>query len=78
MGAVLYELISGAHPFQGKDYLSLFASTMTKPPLPLRAHLPEGLPAEVEGVVLKCLKRPREERFQSMEALATALRASVA
>jgi hypothetical protein len=78
MGVVLYELMSGAHPFRGKDHLSCFANAMTRPPLPLRAHVREGLSAEVEGVVLRCLRRPREERFQSMDALATALRALVA
>jgi hypothetical protein len=30
----------------------------------------------VEDVVLKCLRRPREERYDSMTALASALRAA--
>ncbi len=78
MGALLYELLTGAHPFQGKDQLSFFANAMTKPPTPLRAHLTDGLPAEVEGVVLRCLRRPREQRFETMTALASALRGAVA
>jgi hypothetical protein len=47
---------------------------MTKPPLPIRAHIKEGVPPGVEGVILKCLRRPPEERYQSMTALAGELR----
>jgi serine/threonine-protein kinase len=77
MGAVLYELVTGGHPFRGKDHLSVFANVMTKPPLPLRAHLEEDVPPAIEDVVLRCLRRPREERYESMTALASALRAAV-
>jgi serine/threonine-protein kinase len=74
MGVLLYEILAGETPFRGKDYLSLFANVMTKPPLPIRAHIKEGVPASVEAVVLKCLRRPREERYPSMTALAAELR----
>jgi hypothetical protein len=49
---------------------------MTKPPPPIRAHVGEVPPA-VEAVLLRCLRRPREERFASMMALAEALRSAV-
>jgi serine/threonine-protein kinase len=78
MGAVLYELVTGGHPFRGRDHLSVFANVMTKPPLPLRAHLKEGVPPAVESIVLRCLRRPRDERYESMTALASALRSAVA
>jgi hypothetical protein len=78
MGVLLYEILAGDTPFRGKDHLSLFANVMTKPPLPLRAHLKEGVPPGVEAVILKCLRRPREERYPSMTALAGDLRAIAA
>jgi hypothetical protein len=53
---------------------SLFANVMTKPPPPLRAHLKEGVPPGVEAVILKCLRRPREERYPAMTALTAELR----
>jgi serine/threonine protein kinase len=74
MGVLLYEILAGDTPFAGKDYLSLFANVMTKPPLPLGARIKEGVPPEVESVILKCLRRPREERYQSMTELAGELR----
>ncbi len=78
MGVMLYEILAGATPFGGGSHLSLFANVMTKPPLPLRAHLEEGVPPAVEAVILKCLRRPREERYQSMTELAGELRAVAA
>lgn len=78
MGVLLYEILAGNTPFRGHDHLSVFANVMTKPPLPLRAHLKEGVPPEVEAVILKCLRRPREERYQSMTALADELRSVAA
>src|SRR5260370_1928915 len=66
MGVLLYEILAGDTPFRGKDYPSLFANVMTKPPLPLRAHIKEGVPPADEAVVFKCLRRPPEERHQSI------------
>jgi serine/threonine-protein kinase len=78
MGAVLYELVTGHHPFLGDRDLQIFANVMTKPPVPIRAHVPGEVPPAAEAILLKCLRRPREDRFESMTALAHALRATVA
>ncbi len=77
MGTVLYELVTGGHPFSGNLGLQLFANVMTKPPLPIASHLRPEVPAVAEAVLMKCLRRPREERFQSMTELAEALRSAV-
>ncbi|HWZ90706.1 MAG TPA: serine/threonine-protein kinase, partial [Polyangiaceae bacterium] len=74
MGALLYELITGKLPFPGESDLQIFANAMSRPPLPLRAHV-TGVPQAAESVLLRCLAKARENRYQSMNALATALRA---
>ena len=76
MGALLYETVSGALPFAGENQLQLFANVMTKPPLPLRGRV--ELPPSFEAVIPRCLRRQREERHESMGALAAALRAAAA
>jgi tRNA A-37 threonylcarbamoyl transferase component Bud32 len=76
MGALLHQAISGSLPFDGDNYLQIFANVMTKTPLALRAEL--RTPPQVEAVIRKCLQRPREERYASMRELAQALRAAVA
>jgi serine/threonine-protein kinase len=78
MGTMLYELVTGKHPFRGTSDLQLFANIMTKPPLPIRAHVPGEVPPAAEAILLKCLRRTPEDRFESMTALAQALRAAVA
>ncbi len=76
MGALLYETVSGTLPFAGENQLQLFANVMTKPPLPFPARL-ELLPS-FEAVIRRCLRRQREDRYESMGALAAALRAAAA
>jgi serine/threonine-protein kinase len=76
MGALLYELVTGQHPFRGDRDLQLFANVMTKPPIPIRAHVRGEVPSAAEAILLKCMRRPREERFESMAALAEALRSA--
>jgi serine/threonine-protein kinase len=74
MGVVLYELVSGKHPFRGDGDLSLFANVMTKPPIPFGAAVRAEVPPKAEAILLKCLRRTREDRFQSITELAEALR----
>jgi serine/threonine-protein kinase len=73
MGVLLYELLAGDTPFRGRNHLSMFANIMTKPPPPLPAQQ-DAVPPGAEAVVLRCLRRPREERYQSMTDLARDLR----
>ena len=74
MGVLLYELLAGDTPFRGKSHLSVFANVMTKPPPPLAEQPKDAVPPSAEAVVLRCLRRPREERYQSMTDLARDLR----
>jgi tRNA A-37 threonylcarbamoyl transferase component Bud32 len=77
LGVLLYEIITGHLPFPGATNLQIFAAAMSRPPLPLRAHV-KGVPAAVEGVLLKCLAKGRDNRYPTMTALSDALRAAVA
>jgi serine/threonine protein kinase len=78
MGALLYETLTGHLPFPGETELQTFAAVMTHPPLPLRAHLRDDLPSDVEPLVRKCLSKERDDRYPSMDALSRALRTAAA
>ena len=78
MGASLYELITGELPFVGASELQFFANVMTKPPLPLRAHVKDQAPPKVEALLFKCLRRRREDRYSSMTELSETLRTAIA
>lgn len=69
VGATLYALLTGAPPFSGGDFVQLAWRIRTVPAADLPAHVPPA----VNAVVMRCLAKSPEDRFQSVEALAAAL-----
>ena len=74
LGVILYYLVTGLTPFIGDDPIDLIFNICTNAPRPLRALRPD-LPAGFESVVMRCLEKRPEDRFQSAAELASALRA---
>jgi serine/threonine-protein kinase len=67
MGVVLYELLEGQRPFRSEVYSELCLKVGMDPPHPItNAEVPDGLRA----VVIKCLEKPLEKRYQSVAELA--------
>jgi serine/threonine protein kinase len=76
-GIILYRMIVGRVPFQSKAFMTVLAKHIQEKPVPPREANPQaGISAEVEAVILKCLAKRPEDRYQSAEALAAALRAA--
>lgn len=71
LGCVAYLMLSGRVPFDGSAQGVLIAH-VTKPSPPLQSVAPH-LPASVCDVIERCLRKNRDERFASADALATAL-----
>jgi serine/threonine-protein kinase len=76
LGATLYFLVTGHPPFSGPHEESI-RQIQSEPPVPPRSHRPE-LPRELEGIILKCLKKDRAQRYSSAKALAIDLERFVA
>ena len=74
LGTVLYELVSGTNPFQGKTSSSTAARILTLDPPPLSTLNPLFPPA-LDAVVARCLKKSPAERFASAAGVAEALEA---
>ena len=72
MGIVLYKLGTGLHPFMGENDLVTMRNIISRPLLPPRVKNP-SFPTEVEQVLLKCLQKDADKRYQSMSELATAI-----
>ncbi len=75
-GVVLYELLTGRYPIQGRDHASLIAGHLFRPPLGFADTDPQGrVPEGLREVVLKTLAKTPEERFATAQELSRALAA---
>ncbi|MFY9608029.1 MAG: protein kinase [Blastocatellia bacterium] len=67
-GAVLYEMVSGRHPFTAESVAATLSAILTREPLPLARYA--DAPDELHRIVRKCLEKDRERRYQTMRDLA--------
>ena len=76
LGVVLYEMLTGAAPFEHQDIEKLLRMHLKREPPPIRPRLSD-LPCrdELERLVSRCLEKLPERRYQSAGELAAALRA---
>jgi eukaryotic-like serine/threonine-protein kinase len=73
LGVVLYELLTGQSPFGAPSSLSALAVVIaTETPIPVRTHRPE-IPEALNAVILRCLEKLPEHRFQTVADLARTL-----
>jgi hypothetical protein len=73
LGAILFEMVTGRVPFEGETPLSIVLKHRSEPPADPKA-INTQISAAMSQVILKCLEKPRDRRFQNatevLEALA--------
>jgi eukaryotic-like serine/threonine-protein kinase len=72
-GVVLYEMATGERPFREALFSRLIDSILHKSPVAPRAVNPR-ISLELERIILKCLEKDPENRYQSAKELAIDLR----
>ena len=72
IGAVLYELLTHAAPHEGETFLDIYAAATLAPPA-APSTLRAEVPAELDEVVLRCLRVDPNERYVDIAELALAL-----
>ena len=65
LGVVLYEVIAGRAPFEGESSTDVLAAILEKEPAPLARFAPD-VPAELQRIVNKSLRKSPDERYQTM------------
>ncbi|MEK7865286.1 MAG: SUMF1/EgtB/PvdO family nonheme iron enzyme [Planctomycetota bacterium] len=68
LGAVLYELVCGRPPFQSETYFETMEAVVRDDAVSPKQWNP-NLPVDLETVILKCLEKDREKRYQTAEEL---------
>jgi HAMP domain-containing protein/predicted Ser/Thr protein kinase len=74
MGVVLFELFCGRLPFTGESPLQIVVAHMQNAP-PMPRSIKPNLPEDLQAVILKCLEKDRNKRFQTVDELTEALNA---
>jgi non-specific serine/threonine protein kinase len=72
LGTVVYEMATGALPFQGETSAIVFDAILNREPAPL-SHSNPALPSELQQVCEKALEKDRGLRYQSATELKTDL-----
>src|SRR2546430_5020709 len=68
-GVMLYELLTGVVPFDGKDTASTLLKIIHEPPPPLKNFL-DNYPADLEDVIKRALAKDREDRYATADDFA--------
>jgi serine/threonine-protein kinase len=68
LGVVLYEMLAGRAPFLGDTPADIISAVLQKEPQPLSTLAPE-LPAELQHIVSKALRKDCDERYQTVKSL---------
>ncbi len=69
MGVVLYEGATGEQPFTGETIIDIVKKTVSEDPLPPRKLAPDKVDAALQNIILKCMEKDPENRYQSMQEL---------
>jgi len=72
LGVVLYELFAGKSPFRGEHTAALAYEIVNADPMPLSEAAP-GLDPALAGIIMDCLEKNPEDRFQSAAELSRSI-----
>jgi eukaryotic-like serine/threonine-protein kinase len=76
LGVVLYKMVTGRHPFEGRNQVGLIAAILDADPPPFDS-LPRQrqVPASLEHLIRTCLAKDPEDRWQNAQDVARQLSA---
>jgi hypothetical protein len=72
LGIVLYQMVTGAAPFEGSSVSAVCAQILSAEPIAPSQRNP-ALPAAIDRIILRCLAKSPADRYPSAESLAASL-----
>jgi predicted ATPase/tRNA A-37 threonylcarbamoyl transferase component Bud32 len=73
LGCLLYEMLARRTAFAGTSTTDMLISIIQEEPQPLQTFVPE-VPAEVAWMIARMMRKPREERYQTINEVRADLR----
>ena len=64
LGITMYEMATGRVPFDGDNSVAIALKHLREPVVPPRDYFPD-IPASLENIILKCVRKKPEERYQT-------------
>ena len=71
-GLVLYEMLTGTHPFRKESPMETASAILHEKPKPVNA-ITKGIPADLEKLIARCLRKEADRRIQHMGDVKLAL-----
>jgi len=68
LGAILYEMVTGRHPFDARNSLSRMSAILEAEPPPLSSRL-GSIPPELNVIVRRALAKDPQDRYGNMQEL---------
>jgi serine/threonine protein kinase len=62
-GVLLYEMMAGQLPFEGDSAMKMIGAILKDEPKPMN----EKVPTEIARIINKCLRKDRDERYQTIK-----------
>ncbi len=73
LGVVLYEMLAGESPFKGMHETAIMYEIVNINPVPI-STVKEGIDPQLDAIILECMEKEKDDRFQSAKELAKNLR----
>jgi eukaryotic-like serine/threonine-protein kinase len=69
LGAIMYECLVGKPPFEAPNPVGILSKHLSEEPLRPSARSPLSVPAEADEIVMCCLEKDPDRRYQTAEEL---------
>jgi eukaryotic-like serine/threonine-protein kinase len=76
MGVIMYECFTGSLPFQGESFMGILTQHITTAPEPVAQRASKAgraLPMGIAEIIMRCMDKDPNQRFQTMDELVNAL-----
>jgi serine/threonine protein kinase len=73
MAVILYQMVTGDVPFRAESALGVITKHLTEEPTPPSKRRSGGVPSQLEAVILRGLRKDKNERFASAADMRAAL-----